>query len=385
MGLDWLGVLGAGTLTFATPCVLPLLPIYLAALAGGGVGDVESGPRGRLISRALLFSIGFIAVFTALGLTATTAGAFVSEHRPMLQLAGAALILLFGLRFLGVIEIPIMDRAARFDDARLRTRFGAANAVLLGVVFAAGWSPCVGPALGAVLTYAASSAASPWTGAAYLSVYGLGMALPLLAAAALAGPALRFVRRLRPQLPRIERALGALLVAFAVVMVLDAVPSGRAGAAERADSTCGDDTESRVPQMVALVSSECPVCRRMEPLLERVEDHCAGRGVRIRRIDVADPANRGAVSDYGVVGVPTFLFLDRGGVEAERLIGEQSEQALFHALSEIRGEPCPDVDADAPPSGTDPGVADPPPLFSPGAATCAMPYRESPPDACPAT
>ena len=170
MGLGLLSVFGAGLLTFVTPCVLPLIPIYLSALIGGNIYDLGSQSRGQLIIRSLLFSAGFILVFTVMGLTASSIGSLLSEHKEIMQIAGALLILAFGLKFLGFINIPFMDRIVRADDRKMQTRFGGINALVMGVVFAAGWSPCVGPVLGTVLTYTASTTSSPATGALYLKI-----------------------------------------------------------------------------------------------------------------------------------------------------------------------------------------------------------------------
>ncbi|MBN1771387.1 MAG: sulfite exporter TauE/SafE family protein [Deltaproteobacteria bacterium] len=363
MNLDLLGVFGAGVLTFATPCVLPLVPIYLAALVGGDLrtAGAEASRRGRVLLRAGLFSLGFLAVFTLLGLTATTVGGFLAEHRAALQLAGALLILTFGLKFLGVLSLPFLDRMLRLDERRVRTRFGGANAVLMGVVFAVGWSPCVGPVLGSVLTYAAAKAVDPWTGAGYLLVYGLGFALPLLVVAALAEAGTRLLRRVRPHLPRIEKALGALMAVVAVAMLVDLAPLlGTAGAPTRTAPLARDEAGRALPTMLALVSSDCSVCETMKPALRRITELCDGRRVGIRVLDVTADDQRHLARDFRLVGVPTFVFLDRQGEEVARLVGRQSERTLKQELSLLRGERCPGIGA-LPDRPAPPGVAPPPP------------------------
>ena len=117
MTIGLLTVLGAGLLTFLTPCVLPVVPIYLAALVGGDLRDVGQASRGKVMSRAALFSLGFILVFVLMGVGASSIGAVLAERRATIQAAGAALVLLLALKFLGVIRIPWLDRTLRADDS----------------------------------------------------------------------------------------------------------------------------------------------------------------------------------------------------------------------------------------------------------------------------
>jgi cytochrome c-type biogenesis protein len=336
MSLDLITVFGAGLLTFVTPCVLPLVPIYLAALVGGDLRGLSGSGRWRLLWRAGLFSLGFVSVFTLMGLGASSIGAFLGEHRAVLQVAGALVVLVFALKFLGLIRVPFLDRVVKADDTRLETRFASVNALVMGVVFAAGWSPCVGPVLGSVLTFTASSANSPAVGAGYLALYGAGFALPLLVVAAFAGVAARLLERVGPLLPKIEKGVGVLLLVVAGFLVHDA--AGMWSVPEERDSDLADHS---MPVMIELFEEDCPVCQRMKPLMTRLEEQCDRRGVRVVAIDVSREENAHLVERYRLVGVPTFLFLDRGGDEVARLIGEQTERTLKQALSALRGEECP--------------------------------------------
>ncbi len=347
MTLDLMGIFAAGLLTFLTPCVLPLMPIYLAALAGGDLGGLSASGRGRLMVRAGLFSVGFLLVFTLMGLTASTLGGFLADHKAAIQLATAVLILLFGLKFVGFIHIPLFDRVVRADDTRFDTRFGAFNALIMGVLFAAGWSPCVGPVLGSVLTYTASNAGDPLTGAVYLTIYGAGFALPLLLVALFAQAGVRFLRKINPFLPKIERAIGVLLLLVAAYL-FEGLPLGgvapepEAVAAQTNDFTLHEDGK-HWPVMLELYSESCSVCERMEPIVAGISGQCHGKQVRIVQVDVSAPENRHFAEKFRLVGVPTFLFLDEGGEEVARLVGEQTDSALRQALSALRGEPCPGV------------------------------------------
>jgi cytochrome c-type biogenesis protein len=343
---DLLAVFGAGLLSFATPCVLPVIPIYLAALVGGDLRSLDGG-RFRLLRRALLFSLGFIGVFTVMGLGASSFGAFLSEHRVAVQLVGALLVLVFALKFLGVVRIPALDRVVKADDRKVLTRFTGVNALLMGVVFAAGWSPCVGPVLGSVLTFTASTATHPVAGAGYLAAYGFGFALPLLVTAAFAEAGTRMLRRLGPQLPRIERGIGVLMLAVAAFLAHGAVREMGGPAADPAGRGIEDPADSAeaegeaLPRMVELYTADCPICRRMKPLMADLVEQCDRRGVRVEAIDVSSPGNRHLAARHRVVGVPTFLFIDEFGQEAARLVGEQTESTLKQGLAALRGEECP--------------------------------------------
>jgi cytochrome c-type biogenesis protein len=345
MPLDLIGIFGAGLATFLTPCVLPLVPIYLSALVGGNIEDVGAGKRGTLVMRAALFAIGFIAVFTLLGLTASSLGAALTRHKHLVSGVGALLILIFGLKFLGVIRIPFLDRTVKADDTKMTSRFGSVNALVMGVVFAAGWTPCVGPVLGSVLTYAASASSSPWTGAGYLAVYGLGFAVPLMLTATFAEAGMRVMDRIKPHLNRIERVVGVLLIVVAVSMAVDVYRGVTTPQVARDWSTQVTTAKSgkRLPAMVEVYADNCSICKNMKPIVDKITGHCHENKVLVTTVNLSKKKNKGLTRKYRLVGVPTFLFLDKDGNEVARLVGRQSEQGLWQALSALRGESCPGI------------------------------------------
>lgn len=345
MSYGLIGIFGAGALTIATPCVLPLLPVYLSALVGADIRKLDSGRRGQLVVRAALFSLGFILVFVLLGLSASSLGRLLSDHKVGLQIFGAVLILIFGLKFLGLLRIAWLDRVVSLDNRKLQTRFAWLNAVIMGLVFAAGWSPCIGPVLGSVLTYTASNTSNPWMGALYLATYGLGFATPLLLLAAFAESGVRLLARASRQMRKIEVAIGILLVIVAGSMLLGlpgktpAISNAAPAAAEQRDTPIA----MAQPTMLIFTSSHCGVCNEMRPLIDSITRQCQGNKVAIKEIDLSLAANRSAISRYHLVGTPTFVFVNRQGVEVARLVGAQTEQTLRQALSALRGEPCPGI------------------------------------------
>jgi cytochrome c-type biogenesis protein len=355
MTLSLATIFSAGLLTFLTPCILPLVPIYLATLAGGDVRAIGMIGRAQLLTRALLFSIGFVAVFTLMGIGASGIGRALVSHKTAVQTLGGVLILLFGLKFLGFVQMPWLDRVLRVDDGQRGKPVTALGSLLMGVLFAAAWSPCVGPILGSVLTYTAAATTSPAVGAAYLATYGAGVALPLLITAAFAEAGLGMLKRLRRGLPTFERALGALLVAASVTMLFGTsllpdlgapvLASQPAAFASKLPAPAVSPTAFAGPTMVELYSKDCPICQSMKPIVAAVTDHCEGKGVHFEAVDVSAAENRNLIDAYRLVGVPTFVFLGADGTEVARLIGRQSQDDLFQALAAVRGESCPGVGA----------------------------------------
>ncbi len=216
------GALLAGLLSFLSPCVLPLVPPYVCFIGGLTMDELAeqqsaggAAPR-RVFTAALAFVLGFIVVFTALGATASTLGQFVSQNFTLLGRIAGVVIVILGLHFLGVLRIGLLYREARFQVARRPA--GIAGAFLVGLAFAVGWTPCVGPVLATILLIAGSED-SLWHGTSLLTAYGLGIGLPFLAAALFAGPFMAFMARFRRHLGKVEKAMGGLLVATGVLFI----------------------------------------------------------------------------------------------------------------------------------------------------------------------
>lgn len=181
-----------------------------------GVATGAVAPRRRALGAASLFVLGFAVVFTGLGATASLLGAFLARRLPVFVRIAGVFVLLFGLATLGVLRIPFLDREKRLDLRRIRS--GPAGAIPLGMAFAFGWTPCIGPVLGAVLTVAAATQAAA-TGAVLLFVYSFGMGVPFLGLAWACGRAGGSVRWLRRWGRVIERAGGVLLVAMGALLI----------------------------------------------------------------------------------------------------------------------------------------------------------------------
>ncbi|MFO1141059.1 MAG: cytochrome c biogenesis protein CcdA [Amaricoccus sp.] len=205
----------AGLLSFLSPCVLPIVPPYLAFMAGTSM-EAGGARDHRVLRAAACFVLGLSTVFLLLGLAASALGRVLLAYQHQLGLAAGIVILVFGLNFLGVLRIPFLARDIRFE-----ARAGAGTAVgayVFGLAFAFGWTPCIGPVLGAILSLAAQSG-STGRGLALMAAYALGLGLPFLATALFLGRAVGVMAGLKRHMATVERAMGALLVAVGILML----------------------------------------------------------------------------------------------------------------------------------------------------------------------
>jgi cytochrome c-type biogenesis protein len=226
--IGFLSAIGAGAISFLSPCVLPLVPPYLCYMAGVSVEDfradagtvVKSGTRGALLVTSMAFVLGFSTVFVALGAGASTIGRLLRVWQEPLAFAAGVLIIVMGLNFLGVLRIPFLSREARFQSQGKPA--SALAAYVMGLAFAFGWTPCIGPVLGPILTLAGGRE-TVGEGAALLAAYSLGLGIPFLVAALFSGAFMRFLGRFRVHLGRVEKAIGALLVLAGVFFLTGGV------------------------------------------------------------------------------------------------------------------------------------------------------------------
>ena len=216
----------AGLLSFLSPCVLPMVPFYLCYMAGLSMAELRGdaglapGAQRRLVFSAIAFALGVTTIFVLLGMGATALGQVFLAWRDTLRWIAAGVLLVFGLHFLGILKISILYRQARFENA------GSPKSVLgsyvMGLAFGFGWTPCVGPALGAILMIA-SGMGDIYQGALLLFVYGLAMTLPFVIAALFARPFLGWISRHRDKLQHVEKVMGAMLVVFAILIATNSV------------------------------------------------------------------------------------------------------------------------------------------------------------------
>ncbi|HEX6834561.1 MAG TPA: cytochrome c biogenesis protein CcdA [Rudaea sp.] len=213
----------AGLVSFVSPCVLPLVPAYLSMLTGETLDDLRveraNAARARTLTHALAFVVGFSAVFVALGLTASAVGGALNAHRTLISQIGGVIVVILGLHTMGALRIPwlMMDKRAHLTRGGRTTVW---TSLVVGIAFAAGWSPCIGPILAGILAIASQQRNGQ--AALLLCAYSAGLALPFLVTAAAVGAVLPALNRIKRALPAIEFAAGAFLVAVGLVLVNNA-------------------------------------------------------------------------------------------------------------------------------------------------------------------
>ncbi len=225
----WTAIL-AGALSFLSPCVLPLVPPYLCYMAGVSVDQFRGGESGvamastrrAVFGAALLFTLGFATVFVALGAGASTIGLLLRQHMDLLSKVGGVIIIVMGLHFLGIFRIGLLAREARFQGGGKPATLS--GAYIMGLAFAFGWTPCIGPVLGAILGVAAARE-TVGDGALLLAVYSLGLAIPFWIAAAFSGAFMGFLSRFRRHLGLVEKIMGVLLVLTGLAFLFGLVSS----------------------------------------------------------------------------------------------------------------------------------------------------------------
>ncbi len=211
--VNYLTALLAGLISFLSPCVLPLVPPYLCYLAGTTFEHVMAREPNAQVARreivaSLLFVAGFSTVFVALGAGASVIGGLLRAYSNVLSIVAGIAILAMGLHFLGAFRIPLMARTARIE---VEKPVGLWGAYVMGLAFAFGWTPCIGPVLAAILALAASETTIT-RGASLLAVYSLGLGIPFVLAAFALKPFVATLARVRHRLALVEKAMGAMLV-----------------------------------------------------------------------------------------------------------------------------------------------------------------------------
>ncbi|WP_370046272.1 MULTISPECIES: cytochrome c biogenesis CcdA family protein [Salipiger] len=226
LDISFAGAALAGLLSFFTPCILPMVPFYLCYMAGISMAElrddsgIEAGAQRRLVLSAVVFAAGVTTIFVLLGMGATAVGQAFADWKQPLSYVAAAVLLVFGLHFLGVIRVPLLHREARMESKAEPT--SVLGAYVMGLAFGFGWTPCVGPALASILMIA-SGMGDIVRGGLLLLVYGIGMTAPFVIAALFSGPFLRWTARHRGKLQYVEKVMGVMLILFAILIATDSV------------------------------------------------------------------------------------------------------------------------------------------------------------------
>ncbi|RUM95702.1 cytochrome c biogenesis protein CcdA [Pseudaminobacter arsenicus] len=215
------GAFLAGLISFISPCVLPIVPPYLAWLAGLSFEElksetIDSGTRRRIILAALAFVFGFATVFVALGATASVIGKTIAQYFDILSVIAGVIIIVMGLHFVGAFRIALLYREARIQVDRKPA--GMIGAYVMGLAFAFGWTPCVGPVLAAIL-FVAGSEGTALRGASLLAAYSFGIGIPFILAAVFASRFLAWAARFKRHMHKVEMAMGVLLILTGILFI----------------------------------------------------------------------------------------------------------------------------------------------------------------------
>ena len=217
-----LAALLGGLISFVSPCVLPLVPPYLCYIGGVSLAELEhTGPAQaatrKVVTASFAFVLGFSTIFVALGATASAIGQTLAMHWGTLTVIGGIVVIVMGLHFLGLFRIGLLNREARLHVKRAQP--GLAGAYVLGLAFALGWTPCIGPILAAILGVAGATD-TVWEGALLLAVYSLGLGIPFILAAFAIGPFVRTLGRVRSRLHLVEKIMGGMLVLTGIAFLM---------------------------------------------------------------------------------------------------------------------------------------------------------------------
>ncbi|MDO8885715.1 cytochrome c biogenesis protein CcdA [Candidatus Oleimmundimicrobium sp.] len=210
----------AGVLTFFSPCVLPLIPGYISYITGisfQALTEKNGTSFGFIFVRVLLFVLGFTFVFTLMGATASVIGGFLQTYRRILMIIAGIAISVFGLHLIGLIKIRFLEQEKR---AQMKKRSSFIGPFIMGMAFAIGWTPCVGPILGSVLLVASVSD-SVYSGMLLLATYSLGFGLPFLIVGLSINQFLKFFKRIKGAFPYIKIASGGILIVFGILLILN--------------------------------------------------------------------------------------------------------------------------------------------------------------------
>lgn len=221
------GAFIGGLVVFFSPCVLPIVPFYLSYMAGANMGAITGGgeiapdTRRRAVIASIFFSAGIITVFVGLGAAAFGLSQAFRTVQTEFRLVAALIVAVMALHFLGIFRIGFLNRSFQMDAGNTK-HMSIVGSYVVGLAFAAGWTPCVGGVLTAVI-FTASTEATALRGLVLLLVFGIAMTAPFVVAAFFIKPFLRFAAKFRRYLPWVEKAMGLLLLVFAALIATDSV------------------------------------------------------------------------------------------------------------------------------------------------------------------
>lgn len=347
MDFTYLGVFGAGLLTFVSPCVLPMVPIIAANYL-----MAKSESRFARVKATLLFGAGFILTFSLMGLSLPFISEALGEAKDLLLVVSGLILLLYGLKMSGLLSLKglsqsryfsWMDRSAYLPNLQ-KYLPKSLHGFLFGATFGLAWTPCVGPILGGVMTYVASEGRSLSESVLLMVSFALGIVAPFVLIAFGGDLIQKRISGLKRLLPRIEQYTGYGLVLIAIMIFTQAKLPSFSQSSSRLETLTfqsqGQKTNlaKLVPESSKLLffhSDHCPVCHQMEEYMPALERECQSQNFKIVRVNLDKMSNTDIARHFQVRAVPTMVLLSEDNRELAHTVGDQSELSLRRAISLI--------------------------------------------------
>ncbi len=336
MDLSNITIFLGGIATVFTPCILPVLPVYLGIF---GASPGKSG-RGGILAQTVVFGAGFSILFILMGMGAASISSFLISYKSILAAAGGIIIIFMGLIFSGAIKIPFLMQEYKLGDNFIRQdgKSGYITSFFAGIVFAAGWSPCAGPILGSVLTYVALKSSDFLSGAILMGIYSLGIVTPFIFLSLFAERLLPKIKALYSFIPIIQKAGGILLIAGGLLLLYYNFDSLSRFYNYDKPQKVTEFSISEKPQLLFILSRHCPECKKLHKILPDIINDCKNMDIDISETYLED--DKEISTKYNVNVVPTIILLDSNRREIKRVFGYQDIYSLRVAAASILNKNC---------------------------------------------
>lgn len=329
---DLLTVFLGGVATVFTPCILPVLPVYLGIFVNSG----NSNSRFNILFQTLIFGSGFSILFIFMGLGAASISNVIVSNKAMISIVGSIIIIVMGLIFTGIIKIPFLMREYRLGENTLINEGSRFTAFLAGIIFAAGWSPCAGPILGSVLTYVALKSSSLITGAFLMGLYSLGILTPFIMLSIFTDSLISRIKKIYRFMPYLQKAGGILLISGGLLLFYSNINQFHNYLTPQKSPTLNLHKDK--PEILFVFSKSCPECKKLHTILPGIKEDCKGMDIEISEIYVEDRPD--LKNNLGINVVPTIILYDSLGREVKRVFGSQNLTDLRIAAASIINRSC---------------------------------------------
>ena len=271
----------AGLLSFFSPCVLPIVPVYFYAMMDEGNHSWK-----KLFPRGIIFCIGFIVIFIIMGIGAGGLSSVITGHKALINLIAGIIILLLALDFIDVINIPFLQKNYTPKYSRLKTSMPLFNSFILGLLFALTWSPCIGAVLGGILTYVSAVSGSAIKGGWYLFIYGIGLSTPLLIASLFFEKLKGFTSRNHFFVMAVKKILGLVLIIFALILFSQVLKLANIENKKELEHASTVLIPNKLPVFLTLTEPDCKSCKDMAAIIEKLKNSCGNKTIEFRDVDV---------------------------------------------------------------------------------------------------